>query len=335
MSSSRENQALLRRIVLEKNRRAASGSLKKGEPVKGGTGIYPFGGTDKDAEKEKEKDKEKDKDKEKKTDGSPPMNPKDIPKEGDDGRGIGPFYPCDGNGNCVNLRLDGMALPPEGWADACTPPETGDEEDGKPFTIWRADAGYTPLWDTPVKMPTKWFLSDSEALAAVTGFIPEGKTQSGESARAVVSKPRGTGYGGADFYKIEKDGYKKGVPQFFSGQVSRVECGKNSKWEPCVQMAEQRKERHRANRRWPPKQCSEVIATPDGFQAACEEHDPSLPPNLRGGAFTAFELCDENGNPVTVSVDDVGGGWNIDHPDYEAHINSDFKVQGVRRKPKN
>lgn len=330
--TDKETQDLLRRIVLRPDRKEVGAALPDGKRVHGGTGSYWFdgsvtggsdsGGSDsgaKDRNKNKGKDKDKDdidKDKDKNPN-DPPFDPKNPPRNGDNASGIGPFYDCN-TGRCVNVRLNGMVPPPDGWQDACTPPDTGTVKyiykvDGDIDGKKKAEAEYS----SPAGVAG--FLRSFFRTDAVESYGTYGYDKSGERVLDEYFKlleedgPELTGHGvGFVNHSVHYPGDKYNTSAVWKLGIKRVPCDE-TKSELC-------------NTAWPQKKCSEIVATADGFAPACEEYDSHLPPQLKGG-YTGFTLCDEDGNPVTVTKEDLD--WRVEHPKYSAYINSDYKVQSV------
>lgn len=81
---------------------------------------------------------------------------------------------------------------------------------------------------------------------------------------------------------------------------------------------------------WDKQACSEVIATANGFQAACPNlTDPNMPAIFKHRP-TAFTLCDKNGNPVT--IEQKGAGFAISTNTYTAEVDSQLKFKNVKQK---
>lgn len=80
---------------------------------------------------------------------------------------------------------------------------------------------------------------------------------------------------------------------------------------------------------WQPETCAEMESTPIGFKPACEDKDPNLPPQLKG-ENTAIQLCDQNGEQVTITRN--GKGWKVEAAHCDYTVDESGKVQSVQKK---
>lgn len=333
--SDKHFQQVLRDIVLPPEARTG-GVIPQGKSVPAGQGEHWFDGG-KDGKDPPDDKKPPPDGGEPPDDEKPPMDPRKPPSEGDPGNGIGPFYPCDGEGNCVNVRFDGNVPVPEGWTDACTPPEekpadspenpsgTAADEYGEidknvyyRYELWWGEDKTEGTVRRPQYVGEKIKAKFSQDLRASYGTY--GYDQSGRWAlQEVYDKVMNGEWGrwGGDYARYPPYTHSKTWGVYISVHYCSTEPDKICEDKPEPQ--------------WPLDKCAEIIATEDGFKAACDNIDMRLPPNLQG-EFTAFELCDGDGNKVTVRKDDLRGGWIVDHPQYTARINTSFQVQSVEHK---
>lgn len=79
---------------------------------------------------------------------------------------------------------------------------------------------------------------------------------------------------------------------------------------------------------WNEKTCAEIVSTASGFKPACEEHDPNLPPQLKG-ENSAIELCDSNGNKVLIERN--GKDWKYTTESCTVTVNENGTVTRVQK----
>lgn len=249
-----------------------------------------------------------------------------------------PLFDCENPGKCINVRLDGMAKPPEGWKDACTPdappPDTNVEYPSKFYTalVQLIKSGQ------PADRHNLTASSIKELKEKAKSIIPDGTRTRDEkptNAYEVMGLNDDSKLGGGSFYYEARQKDEYGHWRHKTGDLSAAHFAPD--WNPCQPIHRSdtnhpcaKPIRKETVQEWATDTCSEVIAKDGGFQAACPDlHDPNMPDIFKHNP-TAFTLCDENGNPVT--IEPYGMGYKITTDTYEAIVNSDFKFQNVVQK---
>lgn len=335
-TSDREIQKWLRQIVLKPEPYQAAAGVVDMPRIGDGAGEIWWDkngdGKPDDEDPNKDPDKDKDRDKDKNPDGT--HDPTKTPEVGDDANGIGPLFDCENPGKCINVRLDGMAKPPEGWVDVCEPPPSENEDstsDDEKVYYWKADA-YWYSNNTRID-EEKIFFSAGAAMGWVQGMIPSGKDTDGNGIIHWWINDEDIKRAVGSYFYDTQNGYeiKDSDPRYYTANIQRLECSEGTADENCIKAFELKKQAEEAKKlEWDKNACSEVVAKDGGFQAACPDlPDPNMPEIFKHNP-TAFTLCDENGNPVT--IEPYGLGWKITTDTYEATVNSDFKFQNVVQK---
>ena len=210
------------------------------------------------------------------------------------------------SGRCINLRLDGKAVAPEGWAAVCQPPPA------KKF--FQITNGYYRLRIGTVGhyQGEKNFRTLKEAQAALTAFLP---------AKAIEAKAA-LQSGQMGFNKTYAVGPYTGSHSDddvvdASFRLEEKSCPPNNALAVCQTAA------------WPDDTCSEIIYQPaqGSFQPACAPHDPHLPEHL-SNSRQCLSLCDAEGKRVRIRH--TAAGIEIYQQKYQQAVLLDSKTLKVK-----
>lgn len=339
MNQARTMQQIINDLIFPEKLKGNAAHIPDSLPVDGGLGRYWYGGRsdsdpdgdDEDPEDPNDPNGDDDDDGGNGDDGT--HDPTKTPEEGDDITGIGPLFDCNNPGKCINVRLNGIAKPPEGKETPCPPEGSGGDYEEPEYVYYWTAVAYWVAYDNKTRVSESGvFDSEGAAKGFVSGIIPKGQKSDGTSIPD-FSNTRGDDNAGSGriisdggYYEHEKP--KPSDPMYFSFSITRTECKISNSSAECKAIREElRRKWESQNENWGGDECSEVVAKDGTFQPACpDSKDKNIPP-MFNYAPTAFTLCDENGNPVT--VEPYGMGYKITTPTYEAIVNSDFKVQHV------
>lgn len=345
---NRTIQDLMRRIVLPPDTAAETGSPANGRRIGAGVGTYYYDGRENadgstadpgEGKNSGSRDKE-DEDGGGGGSGSSddprrdPSDADDVPKEGDDVGGLKDLKDCN-TGRCVNVNFTLPPKPPSGWKDACTPPEY---DPNKPFYIWEYQLSKAKAWwpfyeYDKVERTEGVALSLAQLEGVLSGFFGEYYTRNGDSnphkgadgsVPSVAKQRHDCGSYSLNFRAPGRDGFTHTVDTIVY-YVCRIECGKNNQGKDTCKKAREQREKEQ---QWPEYACSEIVSTAGGFKPACADKDPYLPDGLKG-EYSAFALCDKNGNPVT--IERHNGGWRYTTATHQVTVSADGIAQSVRR----
>lgn len=226
--------------------------------------------------------------------GDPRRDPsKGCPKPGDSVPGLKNMRDC-ATGRCVNVNFTLPAPAPQGWDSVCQPPQIQQT----PYFL-ASNTKYNEKGASyPPEYTEKTFLSRDAAVAWLKTVIPEHEWPALEKGWYSQKPYSDNGSGG--YYAIQ--------------EINKY----HPLWQPTVPA------------KWPQEVCAEIVSTATGFAPACEEHDPNLPPQLKGDN-SAIRLCDANGNEITIRRN--GKGWVYETATCTATVNDGGVVDNVRDKP--
>lgn len=211
-----------------------------------------------------------------------------------------------GSGRCINLRLDGKAVAPQGWAAVCQPPPAK-----KFFQIVN---GYYRLRVGKVGhyQGEKNFRTLQEAQAALAAFLP---AKAIDAKAALWSGQMGLNktYAVGPYTGSSSDDDVVDV----SFHLEEKPCPPNNALAVCQTAA------------WPYDTCSEIIYRPaqGSFQPACAEHDPHLPEPFRNSR-PCLSLCDAEGKRVRIRH--TAAGIEIYQQKYQQAVLLDSKTLNVK-----
>ena len=217
---------------------------------------------------------------------------KGCPKPGDSVPGLKNMRDC-ATGRCVNVNFTLPAPAPQGWDSVCRP-----QQSQLTSYFFASNTKYDKRGARyPSEYTKKTFPSRAAAVTWLKTLVPEHvwpELERGNFINFVYSSKDGGG-----MYVLRE--IKKGEPG----------------WQPPLE-------------KWPQEVCAEIVSTATGFTPACEEHDPNLPPQLKGDN-SAIRLCDANGNEVTIRRN--GKGWVYETATCTVTVNDGGVVDNVRDNP--
>jgi|GEM_PF-1656649 hypothetical protein len=221
-------------------------------------------------------------------------------KTGDTVNGLSGLKDCE-SGRCLNLRLDGKAVAPQGWESVCKPPESDYY-----FTLEGSLGKYWPSAGHRRMLPKTSFRTRQEMIAAAETFYGKYFTKN-RTSQPHNGEAEDPGSSIAEQMRIHESGaitnntFREPPkdPGFKYSIVSAV-CwfGKIS----CsASYADKEICRKPALETWPKETCSELIydAASGRFKPACAQHDPHLPESLKNER-RCLSLCDAEGNCVII-----------------------------------
>ena len=220
---------------------------------------------------------------------------KGCPKPGDSVPGLKNMRDC-ATGRCVNVDFTLPARPPQGWEEACTPaPDTRGWKKGTYYLAGYRKAYFDGMGNVYRREEgEKEFHTDAAAREWLKGFLPETHRHMLTAMQDVINFP-----GGSIFFSIQP------------------EASEDPQWQIPPDST------------WPQDACAEIVSTATGFTPACEEHDPNLPPQLKGDN-SAIRLCDADGNEITIRRN--GKGWVYETATCTVTVNNGGVVDNVRDK---
>ena len=214
---------------------------------------------------------------------------KGCPKPGDSVPGLKNMRDC-ATGRCVNVNFTLPAPAPQGWDSVCRPPQSRLTS----YYLASNTRYYTDGTGRPSEYAKKNFPSRDAAVAWLKTLVPAHTWPELDKGWYIQNTYKGKGfYGHYNIYQIWK-----GDPR----------------WQPPPE-------------EWPQEACAEIVSTATGFAPACEEHDPNLPPQLKGDN-SAIRLCDANGNEITIRRN--GKGWMYETATCTVTVNDGGVADNVR-----
>lgn len=213
------------------------------------------------------------------------------------------------SGRSINIRLDGKAVPPEGWAAPCQPQTI---PAGRCIIVSLEYSEYDGYSGTPylhkVIFTKQIFTDDATRIRVLESIIPNNfsSIMNGWPHEHIESSFTGTKF----FNGPSPGGYYKYI------------LSQNGKYLDKAIPAS-----------WPQYIASELIydAASGLFKPACAEHDPHIPEHLQRER-SCLTLCDNEGNRVVIRK--IGGGIQVWQEKYQqlARINAQTRqVENIKQ----
>ena len=205
-------------------------------------------------------------------------------KTGDTVNGLSGLKDCE-NGRCLNLRLDGKAVAPEGWPSVCQPPH--------------ARYFYVNLnlhEHNPSVPPYKSLRMDVSTKQEAVNLLKQFYAGYSDSNFGCAEEPITKSFVEAlERYSVCYTQRQLCTPDrkskvWCSGGVFARFCPRENAPDVCKDKTS-----------WPKETCSELIydAASGRFKPACAQHDPHLPESLKNER-RCLSLCDAEGNCVII-----------------------------------
>ena len=205
-------------------------------------------------------------------------------KTGDTVNGLSGLKDCE-SGRCLNLRLDGKAVAPEGWSSVCQPPH--------------ARYFYVNLnlhEHNPSVPPYKSLRMDVSTKQEAVNLLKQFYAGYSDSNFGCAEEPITKAFVEAlERYSVCHTQRQLCTPDrkskvWCSGGVFARFCPRENAPDVCKDKTT-----------WPKETCSELIydAASGRFKPACAQHDPYLPESLKNER-RCLSLCDAEGNCVII-----------------------------------
>lgn len=247
--------------------------------------------------------------------------------EGNEIRGITDLRDCE-TGKCINVRLDGNALPPDGWESACKPPaaEQPDclmqmhfydsyKKTSKTVVVSDADAAFAATIEFyegsgyhvshPYPDSSNWEAQPNGTLIITPIKNPDGSWGDSGYIQATLNRLRsigcnpvaigGVAVGSKAIYRVHKRWPNANLGTAGHMSATLQKTAKRGTPEYDAMLAEKKP-------KWPEGTCSELPATPNGF-TSCGT-DPNLAAYRAGQK--QITLCDKDGNKVRITQTATG-----------------------------
>lgn len=230
--------------------------------------------------------------------GDPRLDPSQgCPKPGDAVPGLKNLRDC-ATGRCVNVGFTLLPQLPDGWGADCSPPKNAAPDGWEKGAYW--EANYTKQYDIGGAGEKEFqrFKTRGDAAKWLSA-------KTGEDIQSMVAQ----GYASSAYRNAKEASWGSwGVLKHVSS---------DAEWQTPPPYTPS----------YPADRCAEMASTATGFKPACEEHDPNLPPQLKGDN-SAIRLCDANGNEITIRRN--GKGWVYETATCTVTVNDGGVVDNVR-----
>ena len=211
-------------------------------------------------------------------------------KTGDIVNGLSGLKDCE-SGRCLNLRLDGKAVAPEGWPSVCQPPHV--RYFYVNLNLHEHNPSVPPYKSLQVDVATK-----QEAVNLLKQFYAGYSDSNFGCAEETITKSFAEAL---ERYSVCHTQRQLCTPDrkskvWCSGGVFARFCPRENAPDVC-----------KGKTTWPKETCSELIyyAASGRFKPACAQHDPHLPDSLKNER-RCLSLCDAEGNCVIIRKTERG-----------------------------
>lgn len=211
-------------------------------------------------------------------------------KTGDIVNGLSGLKDCE-SGRCLNLRLDGKAVAPEGWPSVCQPPHV--RYFYVNLNLHEHNPSVPPYKSLQVDVATK-----QEAVNLLKQFYAGYSDSNFGCAEEPITKSFAEAL---ERYSVCHTQRQLCTPDrkskvWCSGGVFARFCPRENAPDVC-----------KGKTTWPKETCSELIyyAASGRFKPACAQHDPNLPDSLKNER-RCLSLCDAEGNCVIIRKTERG-----------------------------
>ena len=211
-------------------------------------------------------------------------------KTGDIVNGLSGLKDCE-SGRCLNLRLDGKAVAPEGWPSVCQPPHV--RYFYVNLNLHEHNPSVPPYKSLRVDVATK-----QEAVNLLKQFYAGYSDSNFGCAEEPITKSFAEAL---ERYSVCYTQRQLCTPDrkskvWCSGGVFARFCPRENAPDVC-----------KGKTTWPKETCSELIyyAASGRFKPACAQHDPHLPDSLKNER-RCLSLCDAEGNCVIIRKTERG-----------------------------
>ncbi len=211
-------------------------------------------------------------------------------KAGDTVNGLSGLKDCE-SGRCLNLRLDGKAVAPEGWPSVCQPPHV--RYFYVNLNLHEHNPSVPPYKSLRVDVATK-----QEAVNLLKQFYAGYSDSNFGCAEEPITKSFAEAL---ERYSVCHTQRQLCTPDrkskvWCSGGVFARFCPRENAPDVC-----------KGKTTWPKETCSELIynAASGRFKPACAQHDPHLPNSLKNER-RCLSLCDAEGNCVIIRKTERG-----------------------------
>jgi len=211
-------------------------------------------------------------------------------KTGDIVNGLSGLKDCE-SGRCLNLRLDGKAVAPEGWPSVCQPPHV--RYFYVNLNLHEHNPSVPPYKSLQVDVATK-----QEAVNLLKQFYAGYSDSNFGCAEEPITKSFAEAL---ERYSVCHTQRQLCTPDrkskvWCSGGVFARFCPRENAPDVC-----------KGKTTWPKETCSELIyyAASGRFKPACAQHDPHLPDSLKNER-RCLSLCDAEGNCVIIRKTERG-----------------------------